>query len=79
MTKFGHFLSLSHPFIALEVARLLLDSVVKIHGLPLSIVSDMDKIFTSNFWNELFKTLGVGLHISTTYYLETDGQTKRVN
>ena len=66
LTKFGYFLSLAHPFTASDVARILLDSVVKIHGLPLSITFDRDKIFTSNFWRELFKQLGVGLHMSTT-------------
>ena len=59
----GNFLSLAHPFIASDVARVLLDSVVKVHGLPLSITSDRDKIFTSNFWRELFKQLGVDLHV----------------
>lgn len=49
LTKFGHFLSLAHPFTTPKVARRLLDSVVKLHGLQLSIVSDRDKIFTSNF------------------------------
>ena len=55
LTKFGHFISMAHPYTAPEVARLLLDSVVNEHGLPPSI---------SNFWRELFKQLGVGLHMS---------------
>ena len=78
-TKFGYFLSLAHPFTASDVARMLLDSVVKIHGLPLFITLDRDKIFTSNFWRELFKQLGVGLHMSTACHPEIDGQTERVN
>ena len=49
-TKFAHFISLTHPFIAPDVARLLLDLVFKIHGIPKTIVSDRDKIFTSKFW-----------------------------
>ena len=73
LTKFGYFLSLAHPFTASDVARVLLDSVVKVHGLPLSITSDRDKIFTSNFWRELVKQLGVGLHMSTAYHPETVG------
>lgn len=54
LTKFAHFISLSLPFTNQEVARTLLDSIVKIHGLPLSIVLDRDKIFTSTFWLEMF-------------------------
>jgi len=46
-TKFAHFLSLSHLFTAQEVARIFLDYVVKLHGVPQSIVSDRDKVFTS--------------------------------
>jgi len=42
-------------------------------------MSDMDKIFASHFWQELFKNLGVGLHMSTAYHPETDAQTERVN
>ena len=49
LTKLGHFLNLTHPFSTQEVARVFLDSVVQLHGVPKSIVSDRDKIFTSNF------------------------------
>ena len=45
MTKYAHFLGLSHPFTAQEVARVFLDHVGKLHGLPQVIVSD--KVFTS--------------------------------
>ncbi|XP_052179891.1 uncharacterized protein LOC127793149 [Diospyros lotus] len=79
LTKFGYFLSLAHPFTTSDVARILLDLVEKIHGLPLSITSDRDKIFTNNFWRELFEQLGVGLHMSIAYHPKTDGQTERVN
>lgn len=78
LTKFAHFISLTHPFSASEVARLFLDSVGKFHGIPKRVVSDRDKIFTSSFWQELFKNMGVGLHLSTAYHPETDGQTERV-
>jgi len=49
-TKFAHFLSLSHPFTAQEVARTFLDNVVKQHGIPQSIILDRDKVFTSLLW-----------------------------
>jgi hypothetical protein len=41
-TKYAHFLPLKHPFIAASVAKLFLDNVYKLHGLPLSIVSDRE-------------------------------------
>lgn len=50
LTKFAHFLSLSHPFTAQEVARVFMDSAIKLHRVPQSIVSDRYKIFTIDFW-----------------------------
>jgi len=79
LTKFAHSISLTHLFLASEVARVFLDSVGKFHGIPKRVVSDRDKIFTSSFWQELFRSMGVGLHFSTSYHPETNGQTERVN
>ncbi len=48
-TKYGHFLPLAHPFSASSIAKLFLDNIYKLHGAPISIVSDRDKLFTSLF------------------------------
>jgi hypothetical protein len=48
-TKYAHFLPLRHPFTATTVAHVFLDSVYKLHGLPQTIISDRDRIFTSRF------------------------------
>lgn len=47
-TKFAHFVPLRHPFNAKQVGRAFWENVVKLHGIPVSIVSDRDKIFTSH-------------------------------
>nr|XP_027067574.1 uncharacterized protein LOC113693202 [Coffea arabica] len=78
-TKYAHFTSLTHPFDAPTVARVFLDQVCKLHGVPLRMLSDRDKIFTSQFWIELFTLLGTELCLSTAYHSQTDGQSERVN
>lgn len=54
-TKYGHFIALSHPQF---VAKSFLDMVYRLHGMPVSIVTDRDAVFTSSFWKELFKLCG---------------------
>ncbi|GKC23952.1 ty3-gypsy retrotransposon protein [Tanacetum coccineum] len=74
LSKYSHFMALSHPFTAIQVAQLFLDNVYKLHSLPKVIVSDRDKVFLNLFWKELFKMLQVSLHFSTAYHPESDGQ-----
>ncbi|KAA3485505.1 polyprotein [Gossypium australe] len=76
LTKFVHFLALSHPYIAMTVAQKYLNHIFKLHSLLDSIILDKDRIFVSNFWMDLFKRVGTKLHLSTSYHPETDGQTE---
>jgi hypothetical protein len=78
-SKFAHFIALAHPFTALKIAQMFLDNIYRLHGMPSAIISDHDRIFTSAFWQALFKLSRTALRMSTSYHPQTDGQTERVN
>ena len=79
LTKFAHFLPLSHPYTAKTVAATFIDHIYSLYGLPHSIVSDRDTVFTSEFWKELWSLQGTQLLFSTSFHPQTDGQTEVVN
>ncbi|XP_056690204.1 uncharacterized protein [Spinacia oleracea] len=79
LSKYSHFMALSHPYTAIQVAQVYLDHVFKLHGWPRSIVSDRDPVFLSQFWKGLFSLHGTEFKLSSSYHPETDGQTKVVN
>ena len=79
LTKMVHFLPTADSATAEETAALFRDRVFVLHGMPQSIVSDRDSKFTSAFWQELHRLLGVKLNMSTANHPQTDGQTERMN
>ncbi|GAU45349.1 hypothetical protein TSUD_84720 [Trifolium subterraneum] len=79
LSKYSHFILLKHPYTTKSVAELFVKEVVRLHGIPSSIVSDRDPLFVSHFWRELFKLQGTQLKMSSAYHPETDGQTEVIN
>lgn len=78
-SKRPHFIPCKSNITAVDVARLFDDHVFRLHGLPDSIVSDRDPLFTSKFWKELLKILKVQLKMGTANHPQTDGQSEVMN
>jgi hypothetical protein len=78
-SKYAHFIPLSHLYSASSVARAFFENIVRLHGVPCSIVSNQDPIFTSIFWKELFNQARVKLLLNSTFHPQTDGQSEVVN
>lgn len=70
---------IKHPYSAKSIAEVFTQEIIRLHGIPTSIVSDRDPSFLSHFWQELFRLQGTLLHMSTTYHPESDGQTEVLN
>jgi transposase InsO family protein len=79
LTKSAHFITMAHPYSAQSVAQAFVDNVIKLHGPPISIVTDRDRIFTSDLWQQVFKSLDIKQKLSTAYHPQMDGQSERVN
>ncbi|GKC14770.1 putative reverse transcriptase domain-containing protein [Tanacetum coccineum] len=60
-----------------KLARIYLKEVVMRHGIPVSIISNRDPRFASNFWRSLRNALGTNLDMSTVYHPQIDGQSER--
>ena len=77
LTKSARFLPIRWGFTLEQLAKKYINEIVRLHGIPVSIVSDRDPRFTSRFWGSLQQALGTKLHFSTAFHPQTDGQSER--
>ena len=78
LTKSAHFLPVRTDYSLDKLAELYIKEIVRLHGIPISIISDRDPRFTSRFWGKLQEAMGTRLNFSTAFYPQTDGQSERV-
>ena len=77
LTKSAHFLPMRMTYSMEKLAQLYVKEIVRLHGVPVMIVSDRDPRFTSSFWKSLHKAMGTKLNFSTAFHPQTDGQSER--
>jgi hypothetical protein len=77
LTKFAHFIAFKTGTLVPKLAEIYVEQIVKLHGIPSSIVSDRDPRFTSRFCESLQDALGTKLRLSSAYHPRTDGQSER--
>ncbi|KAH0646659.1 hypothetical protein KY284_034543 [Solanum tuberosum] len=77
LTKSAHFIPVRIDYNAEQLAKVYVKEIVRLHGVPLSIISDRGIQFTSKFWRKLHDELGTQPTFSTTFHPQTNGQSKR--
>ncbi|XP_068639407.1 uncharacterized protein [Aristolochia californica] len=75
-SMYAHFIPMAHPYTTSKVAHIFLRHIVRLHGIPESIVSDPNDVFTSTFCHELFHLYDTKLKFSSSYHPQIDSQTE---
>ena len=75
--KVGTFSSRANDLLLGEILPLYIREIVRLHGVPVSIVSDRNPRFTAYFWKSFQKAMGTRLTMSTAFHTQTDGQSER--
>ena len=77
LTKLAHFILMRMDYPIEKLAKLYIKRIFSLHGIPSSIVSDRDTMFTLRFWEGLHNALGMKLCLSSAYHMQIDGKTER--
>ena len=79
LTKTAHFIPVHTTYYAKKYAEIYLDQIVRLHGVPKTIIFYRGAQFIARFWEQLQESLGTKLIRSSAYHPQTDGQTERIN
>jgi transposase InsO family protein len=79
LTKIAHFLPVKTMHSAVDYAKLYINRILSLPGVPKTIISDRGAQFVFKFWKELHKSMGTKLIHSSAYHPQAGGQTERVN
>lgn len=74
MTKLDHFILIKVCYPMEEYAKMYLREILRLHGKPLSIISDLGTQFTSKIWKSFQKRLDTRVKLSTTFHPQIDGK-----
>ena len=77
LTKAAHFLAIKATFTFEQLANLYIKEIVRLLGVPLSIMLDRGTKFVSDFWHSFQRAMGTELRLSTAFHPQTDGQSER--
>ena len=77
LTKTARFIPILMIYSQDRSAELYVQHIVRLHGVPKSIISNRDSRFTTNFWGSLQSALGTKLKFSSAYHPQTNGQSER--
>ncbi|KAJ9519152.1 hypothetical protein QJQ45_007721 [Haematococcus lacustris] len=77
LSKMVHFVPCKESMNAMTFARLFVNNVFKLHGLPAEVLTDRGAHFNNKFWHAVKKLLGMKTNMSTAYRPQSDGQTER--
>ena len=78
LTKSAHFLPVRTHYSLDKLPEMYIKEIVRLHGIPISIISDRDLRLASRFWEKLQEALRTRLNFSTSFHSRTDGQSERV-
>jgi hypothetical protein len=73
LSKQAHFIPTHTTISIIDTTKLFFKEILRLHGMPKTLISDRDVRFISKFWTSLFKLMNVGLNMSTVFHPQTDG------